>query len=56
MVQQFIAFNINAASNLIYTVTENAWYVAMLAGVCITVVLRLSASIRASFSEDHFII
>ena len=56
MFQQFIAFNVNAASNLVYIVTDNAWYVAMLIGVCMTIALRLSSSIRSSFSEDHYII
>lgn len=56
MLEQFWAFNKNAAYNFIYMLTSNFWFLFLLLAVIGTVVLQLMDQIDKSVREEQNII
>ena len=49
----FIAFNVNGWSHLVYTVTDNLWYILITVGALVCVTLYLREEIAVTVREEQ---
>lgn len=56
MWESFIAFNKNAASNFMYMITSNFWFLFLLVAVIGTIVLQLKDQIDNAVREEQNIL
>lgn len=56
IIQSFKAFNLNGYSNLVYTMTQNIWFVLIAISVVTIVVLSLKKEIDETVREQQNIL
>lgn len=56
LLQSFITFNINAASNLAYIVSTNGWLLLIAAGAIASVIMYMKDEVETSVHEEQAIL
>ena len=56
VLKSFVAFNVNAISNLIYVLTSNVWMFLLIAGVIGTIFFLLKEEVDTAVREEQNII
>ena len=56
IIESFRAFNINAATNLIYNVKNNLWIILIIVGVIAITAMNLMEEIEDVVPEEHDIL
>lgn len=56
LLYSFVTFNINAASNLVYLVRTNTWFLLIATGAITSAIMYLKAEVDVSVYEEQQIL